>query len=302
MKRLRYVRSRYYPIKACVSVLLVAFAAELLIMLVLPSLMPPKTNPFVTAAIDASILTLTIVPIVWWLILRPLSALVELRTRHLNEVFLSIEDERRRVAAELHDSVGQYLTMLVSGLRTATICSNLGEIQGRCRDLEVVARDSLLEVKRITAGLRPSLLDDMGLASAVTRLADDVTRHEGIEITVHCDGLTGKRMSASVETASYRIIQEALNNVVKHAGARSGSVWISLQGGMLVSRIEDDGCGLHNDRGERKANRATGHLGLSGMRERAKLLGGDLIIHSEPSIGTRVVATIPLATDLDSDD
>jgi signal transduction histidine kinase len=275
------------------GVLVSVFAIESVIMVVLSWVLPADHGGLLVSFVDAALLTATVAPILWWFIIRPLKALLDLRTHHLAELFSLIEEERRHVAMELHDGVGQYLTMLVSGLRTVGQTDDMPDVRRRCLELQQASQEALAEVRRITLGLRPSLLDDLGLAPAVTRLADDMSHHHGIVLAVHTDSVQG-RLPAAVETSAFRIVQEALNNVVKHSRARSALVKLAVRNDRLIVSVEDDGCGLPRAlRG--RWNVKTGHLGLLGMRERAVLLGGELTIRSAPpGRGTRLVATIPL--------
>ncbi len=300
LRRLRSIGSRLYPARAWLGVLISVFAIESVIMVVLSFVPTTNHKGLLIPFVDAALLTLIVAPILWWFIVRPLKALLDLRTQHLGELFGSIEEERQRVALELHDGVGQYLTMLVSGLRTIGRSDDVADVRRRCHELQQASQDALTEVRRITLGLRPSMLDDLGLTPAVTRLADDLSRHHGIALTVEAETELG-RLPMAVETAAFRIVQEALNNVVKHSGAHAARVKLALRTERLVIGIEDDGCGLPLSlRGLWKVN--TGHLGLLGMRERAVLLGGDLSIQSEPGRGTWVVATIPTGARRDKQD
>lgn len=311
MRWLRWVLSRSYPATAWVIVLCSVFAIEYAIMVGLPLLVPPGAGRLIACVLDAAVLTVVVAPILWWFVVRPLHALLDLRTQHLADLFAAIEQERRRVATELHDGVGQSLTMLVSGLRTACEATEVDEIRRRYVDLRRVSQDALVELRRIMLGLRPSLLDDLGLAPAVARLAEDLGRHYGVGLAVDIDGLPGRRLPPPVETAAFRIIQEALTNVVKHSGAHSGTVRLAIRDGQLLASVEDDGRGLppavlgrwamaseylaaadSRSGPARPAGPLT--LGLTGMRERAALLGGRLTIRSEPARGTRVVATLPI--------
>jgi signal transduction histidine kinase len=311
MQWLRIVLSRSYPATAWLIVLASVFAIEYGIMVGLPLLLPQGAGRLITSLLDAAVLTIAVAPILWWFVVRPLRALLDIRTQHLADLFTSIEQERRRVAMELHDGVGQSLTMLVSGLRTAKDASDIGDVQRRCGELQRVSQDALGELKRINLALRPSLLDDLGLAPAVTRLAEDVTRHHGLKLALDLDGLPGFRLPRSVETAVFRIVQEALSNVVKHSGASSGTIRMEIRDEWLVAIIEDDGRGFSPGTLDRwhvspeqfgTSSQRTPPaslsgpltLGLRGMRERAALIGGRLTIRSKPSHGTSVIANIPI--------
>jgi signal transduction histidine kinase len=209
-------------------------------------------------------------------------------------VFSNIEAERRRMAHELHDGVGQSLTMLVSGLRTLHASPDKPDLPERLLALQHVAEVALKDIRQLALGLRPSLLDDLGLAPAIEQVAADVQEnHYPLELTVDVDGVTGKRLPDTVETPVFRIFQEVLNNTVKHSSARRASVQVRLEGSRVVLRMTDDGRGFDAGRLGRLAP-GSGQLGLLGMRERATLLGGTLVVDSQPSEGTKVTFAIPV--------
>ena len=138
-------------------------------------------------------------------------------------------------------------------------------------------------------GLRPSVLDDLGLGAALERYAADYEHSHGIATRVEAPGPPPERLPEAVETALYRIVQEALTNTAKHARAKSARIVLERRPSSVQVSVEDDGRGF--DVGDVGSG---GRFGLSGMRERAALLGGSLIIESEPSRGARVIARIPL--------
>jgi signal transduction histidine kinase len=142
-------------------------------------------------------------------------------------------------------------------------------------------------VRRLAVELRPSVLDDFGLTSAVERLAESYREQPGLRVDLEAQ-LGDERLPREVETALYRIIQEALTNIVKHAGASRVSILLTQRDGTAVAVLEDDGSGF-----DTKAIRTDG-LGLVGMRERVGLLGGKLRIESSPGSGTTVHAEVPL--------
>lgn len=195
------------------------------------------------------------------------------------------EEERRRIARELHDEIGQVLTAVklnIEGLRRHVVPAATDRLERA-----VVAVDrGLAEVKNLALDLRPSLLDDLGLVPALRWCADRHARDTGMEVHATCDPLPA-RPPVEVETACFRITQEALTNVARHA--RASRVWIELRHSTkgLELLVRDDGAGFD----PRAAG--DGSLGLAGMRERASLAGGDLQLYSEPGGGTEVRATFP---------
>jgi len=197
------------------------------------------------------------------------------------------ELERRRLARELHDEIGQDLTSLLLSLRTieeAESSERLREATAALRELVVTA---LQDVRRLAVELRPKALDDFGLVPALERLA--ATFAEQTEMVVDLEDRLGRsRLPSDVETAFYRIVQEALTNVVKHGQAQNVSILLTRKDRSAAAMIEDDGRGF-----DPKA--ASDGLGLLGIRERLELLNGRLVIESRPGSGTTLVAEVPLA-------
>jgi signal transduction histidine kinase len=197
------------------------------------------------------------------------------------------EVERRRLARELHDETGQALTSILLGLKPLE--EALGDHPARAavaelREHVVVA---LQDVRRLAVELRPKLLDDFGLAPALERLTESVAEQAGIRVDFH-SALGEQRLPNEVETTLYRVVQESLTNIVKHAGARKVSVSLARRESGVAAVVEDDGVGF-----DQRAAREDG-VGLLGMRERLALLDGRLEIESRPGAGTTVVAEVPL--------
>jgi signal transduction histidine kinase len=197
------------------------------------------------------------------------------------------ELERRRLARELHDETGQALTSILLGLkaiRSAATDEDAARAETDVRELVVQA---LQDVRRLAVELRPSALDDFGLVAALERLATTFAERSGIPAAVEST-LSEQRLPPELETVLYRLVQEALTNVVKHAGAERVSILVTQSDGGVRAVVEDDGQGFSP--GEVRVDA----LGLVGMRERLALLGGTLSVESEPGAGTAVVAYIPL--------
>jgi signal transduction histidine kinase len=218
--------------------------------------------------------------------------LAEAREVLMRQLVAAQEAERQRIARELHDQMGQHIVALSLGIaQLSRIAGNedgakpiLDQLQ---RATELLGRD----VHTLALELRPSALDHLGLSVALTSYAEDVAARTNLEIDVHCDDVAG--LSGAVQTGLYRIAQEALTNVVKHAHAKRVSVILEAARDVLLLIVEDDGVGL-DGRGQPSSTVPT--LGLSGMRERAALLGGTLSIESTPGRGTTVYARIPIAS------
>lgn len=291
MPSLRLSRSGPSPVAVWCLVLVTIFVTEYAVMVALPLLWPGPRPRLGEAAVDAITLVAVLAPLIWGTVVHPLQEVIRLRARLLTDLFARIEAEKRRTAHELHDGVGQSLSLLVSGLRSAHATITDPEVAVRCEHLLRLAQESLREVKRLALGLRPSLLDDLGLAPALERLVADVRQHHPIELTLDVSDLADARLPEPVETAVFRIVQEALANVVAHAGASSASVVLSRGDGALRVTVTDDGRGLS---AARPVAAEAGHLGLNGMRERASLLGGSLVIDSSPGRGTQIIVVLPV--------
>lgn len=218
-----------------------------------------------------------------------------LRRQLFERVIAAQEEERRRISRELHDSTSQSLTSLMVGLRALDeICDN-PQVHAQAQELRDVTGQVLEDVHSLAVQLRPSVLDDLGLPAALERLTREWQKrhHVQVDVVVH---LAGERLPDPIETALYRIVQEALTNVARHAQAKSVSVLVERRHQDVVTVIEDDGKGfdidqIHND----------GHLGLVGIRERAELLGGSLTIESNPGRGTSLYIQLPLFLSLNTD-
>jgi signal transduction histidine kinase len=204
----------------------------------------------------------------------------------LQRIVTAQESERRRMARELHDETGQALSSILLGLRR--LDDSLGE-EGRAQvaELRDLVVETLHDVRRLAVELRPKALDDFGLVAALERLTDSFGEQTGIAIDFE-SALPDGRLSPDVETALYRIVQEALTNVVKHAKARHVSVLLTRRDGAVAALIEDDGTGFDPS--------AVGDssFGLVGMRERIELLDGRLRVESRPGAGATLVVEVPL--------
>lgn len=282
-----------HPATVWLLVLAAVFATEYSVMLALPWILPGDSLRFLDATVDAIALTVLLAPLLWWTAVRPLREVIRLRARFLSNLITRLEGERRRVAHELHDGVGQSLSLLVSGLRSAHESISDPDLAGRCQRLLDLAQGALRDVKCMALGLRPALLDDLGLAPALERLVADIRRSLPIDVELEAADLAGQRFPEAVETAVFRIVQEALANVMQHAQARSARVVVRRADGALTLSITDDGQGFEQLT-ESAAGTGDGHLGLIGMRERATLLGGRFQLVSHRGKGTRITATIPL--------
>ena len=196
------------------------------------------------------------------------------------------EDERRRLARDLHDGVGQNLTALKH--RLAQLRDSLDQESALRDGLDAaiaLCADTLEDTRELSRLLRPTILDDLGLEPALRWLGRSIGEAAGVSIAVEIEPLPD--LDGERETLLFRIAQEALNNIAKHAGARSVLVRLVERDGRLQLQVVDDGAGF--DPGVRQAG-----SGLSGMRERLRLFEGTLEVHSAPGHGTRLRAVVPL--------
>lgn len=287
----RYWRCWVQPGMVGGIVLASVFVTEYTVMLSLPWLLPREPSRFLEATVDACFLTVVLAPLLWRTVVQPLQEVIRLRTRYLTDLFARVETNKKKVAHELHDGVGQTLSLLVSGLRSAHSSISDPGMASRCEGLLTLAQTALKDVKRLAVGLRPSLLDDLGLAPALERLASDIREQRGLELTLDLAGLEQGPLPEGADIVIFRIVQEALSNVVAHAHAKKASVLIGRMDGELHIEIADDGVGF--PAAEEQIGRA-GHLGLLGMRERTALFGGQFGIVSTPGRGTRIEVAIPV--------
>jgi len=213
----------------------------------------------------------------------------------LARVLAAQEEERARVARDLHDELGQTLTALGLALSRAEREARAGAAGGRLADDLGQLREHVLraidEVRRIAFNLRPTALDDIGLEAALRRHVERWSAETGIPVSFHCNGLREK-LDPEVRTTVYRVVQEALNNVARHAGAASVSILVRRHHGQLRAVIEDDGVGFTP--GTRENPMVGRGLGVQGMAERLELLGGRLQLESTPGHGTTVAMELSL--------
>ena len=204
----------------------------------------------------------------------------------LRRVVEAQELERRRLSRELHDQTGQELTSVLLGLKAVEEAKNQAEHAEALAAVREQVLETLRDVRRLAVELRPKALDDFGLTPALERLRDTFAEQTGMRVEL--ESRIRERLPADVETALYRIVQEALTNIVKHAQASIISIVLARQTGAVTVLIEDDG------RGFTRGDGSGDGLGLLGMGERLALLGGKLRIESTPGSGTTIVAEVPL--------
>jgi signal transduction histidine kinase len=205
--------------------------------------------------------------------------------RHINEL---LEEETRRIAHELHDEAGQLLAGVYLAV-DALAKDAPGEIGRRLAGIRGFLEQIETHLRRLAHELRPTILDDLGLLPALDFLAEGFMQRTGVKVALRgtCDG----RLPSAIEVALYRLVQEALNNVARHARASLVTVTLKQQEGQVVCSVRDDGVGFDSEAVLRRGARG---LGLLGMRERLAPFGGTLEIHSTPGRGTEVRVTAHL--------
>ncbi len=199
------------------------------------------------------------------------------------------ESVQRAIARELHDEIGQILTALRLVLEMASR-QQPGDAGARLREAQRLVTDLQARVREMSLHLRPAVLDDLGLLPALVLHAEHYTAQTNVRIALRHTGIEARRFPAEVETAAYRIVQEALTNVARHAGVQDATVRVWASEEILGLEIKDAGVGFD----PKVAFASPRSSGLVGMRERAELLGGHLSFESTLGAGTRVIAELPL--------
>ena len=213
----------------------------------------------------------------------------------LGEILNAQEAERARVSRDLHDDVGQALTSVLIGLRLVGSCLASEEValddaRRRTEDVRLLVADALRRTRKLASDLRPTVLDDIGLLPALERLVQDMSSRGDTAVALASQGFTDDRLPPAIETVVYRVVQEALTNITRHAGAATASITVIVAEGRVRALVEDDGSGFDTSTAPTR-----GHLGLKGMAERADLLGGTVVLSSVPGSGTTVLLDLPVA-------
>ena len=207
--------------------------------------------------------------------------------RQLSDRLLDAQEtERRAISRELHDEVGQSLGALLVdiGRLSNALAGAQPEVKSQIESVKSVAERSFHSVRNIALLLRPSMLDDLGLAAALEWQGREVSRRSEIEVTVDSENVP-ENLPDDYATSIYRLVQEALNNAVRHSGAKNARVGVETTPRTITVRVTDDGCGFEPDR-------ARG-MGLLGMEERVRRLGGTLRVESQAGKGTTIAAELP---------
>jgi len=218
----------------------------------------------------------------------------ESRGELLGEIFSIQEEERRRIARELHDETSQSIASLAASLEAVAgmLPSGADEAKARLRKVEQVALSALDEIHRIIYELRPTLLDDLGLVAAARWLANNNLGAAGVDVSFKTAGRV-RRLTPKMETILFRVIQEAVSNIARHAHAKNANVTLRFKKDTIIVHVRDDGQGFDVEEAISSKDRPRG-LGLLGMKERVELMHGVLNIRSRPGSGTEVEIEIPL--------
>jgi signal transduction histidine kinase len=208
-------------------------------------------------------------------------------SRHLVEIQ---ENERKYIARELHDETSQSLTSLKMGLQVIEkTAAGHPKLMEQVASLKELADETLESLHHLAVNLRPASLDHLGLVDALTGLIESTRQRSGVAAHFKSMGQTqDASLTEEMESSIYRIVQESLTNVVRHANAQHVDVILEWQSDKIMIIVEDDGVGI-----DMQKVRETGHLGLIGMQERAEMLGGKLLVDSTPQVGTTLVVEIP---------
>lgn len=218
----------------------------------------------------------------------------QIRGDLLARIISAQEDERMRIARELHDETSQSLTALMVGMDTVHIAlvQDSEKAKAHLRNCKSIAESLLINIHRLIADLRPTLLDDLGLVPAIAWYGQQRFDPLGISFQMHEEGMK-VRLPRSMETALFRIVQEALTNIVRHAHATAVEVKLSRQSGQVLVQVSDNGRGFDPQVMQPSESHGQG-LGLRGMQERVTILGGDFQLQTSPGNGTSITIRIAL--------
>ena len=213
------------------------------------------------------------------------------RLAHLSHRLVEAqEEERRRIARELHDEVGQSLTALTISLEGVSQLALEGAMRGKIAEIQELTKNLIAEVNALSVELRPRVLDDLGLIPGLLSLFSRFSSQTGVEIDFKHTGIKRKRVTPEIEISAYRIIQEALTNVVRHADVKTTSVRLQVEADMLWIQVQDEGKGFDLQ----QAMKAEDSMGLLSMTERAEQVGGWLEVQTAPGEGTLITCQLPL--------
>lgn len=273
-------------------ILALTFLVEASIMVLSQMLFDKPQMTLMFGILDAALLTVVIAPAIWLLVVKPIQTLAESREHLLHALLAAQEHERSRIARDLHDELGQQLTAIQVGLGTLEAAHELQEAKKLAAGLRKVGAMAQEEVRRLSSGLRPGVLEELGLIVALERLCEDFETRSGLTVHRNLGAEIRTRLPQSVEIALYRILQESLTNVAKHAEASLVEVSMNHEKDQLILAIADNGKGLHGH-GIMPEKVGRDGLGLSFIQERVQMLGGISTIAESKLGGTLIRITVP---------
>lgn len=293
-QRILFALQRIHPGRLFVLLLASIFGVEAVVMLLLPRIVPANSDVSFTALIDACLLTGLLAPLIWGIVIRPLQRLAEMRHQLLAITLSAQEDERRRIARDLHDELGQSLTSLLVGLRVIEESIKDPAIREQIQGLRKIGSDTHEEIRRLARGLRPTVLDDVGLQPALERFLADLRSIQDIDAQLESTLQGCPRLPGEIETALYRIVQEATANAIRHGGATMLRLTLNCTPKEVRLSIGDDGRGFEPAKVMKRQN-ADAPFGLTNIFERAWLCHGDVTVQSRPGQGALIEVRIPLS-------
>ncbi len=293
MKR-RFAATEIAPWRLNLWILAIVFLVEFGLMLILPWLPLGSSPDWLVGLLDAGILTLVLVPLLAWLIVRPLQHLARIRADLLGQFLAVQEEERGRIARDLHDEIGQGFSTVLLGLKSIDPTAEPVVVQSRLDSLARLLTTTLDEVRRLARGLRPAVLDHLGLIRTIEQATEELRASTGADIRLNLMGIDPeRRFPQAIETAVYRVFQEGLTNAFRHARASQIEVRMRADASALWLEIADNGRGVSN-----AAPGDYAGLGVLGMSERAALLHGTVRVEATKDRGTRVELWVPLPREL----
>lgn len=215
----------------------------------------------------------------------------EVRRLLLHRVLQAQEEERRRIARELHDEAGQLMTSLLVGLRSIDDAKRLTQVKVQAKRLRKITSDTITEVSRMARGLHSGILEDLGLEESLRKVVDDFTSVHKIQVKFDFGKPDPATHDSGFELGVFRIVQEALTNIARHSKAKTVTIKFAWNKADLILSITDDGHGFEIANVTRHPSR---HLGIEVMRQRATMLGGTLEIESRLERGTKIVVKVPI--------
>ncbi len=281
------------PWRIAMLILAITFLFEVTLMVILPPFFGNSLGKWGMAALDAFLLTLLLAPCIWGLMVRPLTRVADTRKQLLTWAMSTEERKAGEISRDLHDNFGQLLTSITVGLRTIEEVSKepvVIEHAKRIRQTGLALHESIRATAR---GLRPTVLDDLGLAAALANLVNDWKQSSAVAIELDVEDLKSIRLPTEIETAFYRMAQESITNAIRHGKPDRITVTAKIEGQRLQLVTTDDGCGFEPS--EVLSMRANNRpFGLISIRERAEAIGGSMQIASAKGQGVRIEVSVGL--------